>query len=142
METILLEFVATLDSSLKRLQEEIGSRIGFTNLTINQFHYIDTIYELGTPTLTELAEKMQITKASVTAGINKLVTLGFATKEQSEMDKRTYHIHLTGQGLDLIQAKFQTLREYGKFIERALSAEEAEQLQKILGKLVTLFTNW
>ena len=133
-----MQFIETLDSSLKRLQEEIGGRIGFTDLTVNQFHYIDAIHELGKPTFTELAKRLRITKASVTAGINKLTELGFTRKIQSETDKRTYHIQLTGQGLKLIQAKYQALKEYGKFIERALSAEEAEEFRKILTKLVLL----
>jgi len=68
-----------------------------------------------------------------------LAASGFVEKIQSGEDKRVFHIHLTGQGMKLVQAKYQALEEYGKFIERALSTQEAEQFQKILTKLVMLF---
>jgi DNA-binding MarR family transcriptional regulator len=94
---------------------------------------------LGQPTLTELAEKLQITKASVTNGINKLISLGFVTKHQSNEDKRVYHVNLSADGLQIVEAKYQALKDYGEFIRSALNAEEARQFELILAKLVQLF---
>ncbi|WP_414529869.1 glycosyltransferase [Nodularia chucula] len=51
MEEILLEFVNTLDSSFKKLQEEAGINSGISQLTISQFQYIDAIHQLGEPTI-------------------------------------------------------------------------------------------
>ena len=139
MESILIEFVNTLDLSLKTLQKEIGDSSGFSSLTIHQLQYIDAIHALGAPTITEIANKLNITKASVTAGVNKLVDLGYVTKTQSEEDKRVFHVSLTEAGLKLTRAKEQTLKEYGAFITAALSEEEARQFEAILKKLVAHF---
>ncbi len=139
MEDMLFQFVETLDASLKLLQEQVGDKTGFSDLTINQFHYIDAVYGLEGPSFTELAERLGITKPSVTAGINKLAALGLVNKIQSDEDNRVFHIYLTEQGMKLIRAKYQALKEYGKFIERALSTDETEQFRKILTKLVMLF---
>ncbi|MEG4589418.1 hypothetical protein QUA54_30005 [Microcoleus sp. MOSTC5] len=39
-----------------------------SQLTISQFQYIDAIHQLQQPTITEVAEKLTITKASVNVG--------------------------------------------------------------------------
>jgi len=139
MEKILIEFVDTLDSLLKKMQEKAGDGSGVSKLTINQFHYIDAIHELGEPTITELANKLNITKASVTAGIYKLVNVGYVIKTQSSQDRRVYRVCLAQAGKQLIEAKYQALKEYGEFIRAALNDEEARQLEGILAKLVMLF---
>ncbi|MCX6065832.1 MAG: MarR family winged helix-turn-helix transcriptional regulator [Chloroflexi bacterium] len=134
MDKILLEFIETLDQSLKRLQPE-----GFAHLTVSQFQYIDTIAALGQPTITDVVARLGFSKPSVTAGIQKLVEMGFVVKTQSETDKRVFYVALTGAGAALVAAKLQTLKEYGDFIRSALSAEEARQFDAILTKLVALF---
>ena len=140
MEKILIEFINTLDLSFKELEEEVGDRSGVVKLTIHQLQYIDAINALAEPNITEIAERLNITKASVTSGIQKLIRLGYVTKTQSQQDKRVYHVSLTAAGERLIHAKYQALGEYGSFIRSALSEEEARQFEKTLRKLVKLFS--
>jgi DNA-binding MarR family transcriptional regulator len=139
MENLLIEFINTFDLSLKKFQAEVGDGYEISKLTIHQFQYIDAISGLGEPTITEIAEKLNITKASVTSGINKLVNLGYLIKTQSNQDRRVFHVSLTNAGGRLIKAKYQALKEYGEFIAAALTVEEASQFEGILSKLVKLF---
>jgi len=139
MEKILIEFVDTLDGLLKKVTAKVGVDSGLSKLTINQFHYIDAINNLGEPTFTELAAELAVTKASVTAGINKLIAMGYVIKTQSSEDKRVFHVGLTEAGGQLVQAKYQALAEYGEFITGALSENEARQFEEILTKLVKVF---
>ena len=139
MEKLLIEFINTLDLSLKKLQAEVGDASGVSKLTIHQFQYIDAIYELGEPAITEIADKLHITKASVTIGVQKLINMGYVLKTQSSQDKRVFHVSLTEAGGQLIKAKYQALKEYGEFIEAALSKEEARQFEATLDKLVKVF---
>ncbi len=141
METILLEFIDTLDASLKKMQAQVGDGSGFSRLTIRQFQYIDAIHALGEPAISEIAARLKITRASVTPGINKLVGLGYASKTQSSADKRVFHVRLTEAGAALIQARYRALEAYGAFIRSTLSEEEARQFAEILGKLVRVFKN-
>jgi len=139
MEKVLIEFINTMDISLKKLQEEVGDRSGFSKLTIHQLQYIDAIYSLGNPAISEIAHRLKITKASVTFGVQKLITLGYAIKTQSRQDKRVFHVSLTPAGETLIKAKYQALKEYGAFIQGALSEDEARQFESVLRKLVKRF---
>ena len=139
MEDLLIEFINSLDLSLKKIQAEVGDEMGISKLTIHQFQYIDAIHQLGEPAITEIADKLKITKASVTTGINKLVDLGYVIKTQSREDRRVFHVRLTKAGGQLIKAKYQALKEYGEFINASLSKAEARQLEKTLTKLVKFF---
>lgn len=139
MEKLLIQFIETLDQSLKKILREVGDSPGLTRLTINQLQYIDAIYELDEPTITELARRLNITKASVTAGIDKLARLGFVVKTQSSVDKRVFHVRLSDAGVRLIDAKYQALKEYGTFIRSALGEVEAQQFEQTLTRLVRLF---
>ena len=139
MDELLLAFIDTLDLSLKKLQKEVGDNTGFAKLTIHQLQYIDAIGALGQPTITQVAEKLHITKPSVTNGVNKLIRLGYVTKNQSSQDKRVYHVSLTAEAAQIVDAKYRALKDYGEFIRSALSAEEARQFELTLAKLVHLF---
>ncbi len=139
MEKILLEFINTLDLSLKQQQKDAGSTLGFSKLTVHQLQYLDAISDLENPTITELAKKLHITKASVTVGVNKLIEMGFVSKTQSKADKRVFYVSLKESGRRFAAAKNQALQDYGKFIKSALSKEEAKQFETILTKLVELF---
>jgi DNA-binding MarR family transcriptional regulator len=141
MEKLLIEFINTLDFTLKRLHEETGGGVGISNLTINQFRYIEAINDLDRPTITELADMLNITKASVTAGINKLTEMGYVIKTQSKSDKRVIHLSLTDDSNILVMAKYKALKEYEEFIESALSEDEIRIFKDILSKLVQLFEN-
>jgi DNA-binding MarR family transcriptional regulator len=139
MEDLLIQFVNTLDLSLKKINQGVGDRSGFARLTIHQLQYLDAIYQLGEPSITEIADRLKITKASVTTGVNKLLHMGYITKTQSSKDRRVYHVSLTDAGMQLVQAKYQALREYGEFIRLALSEDEARQFEATIAKLVRLF---
>jgi DNA-binding MarR family transcriptional regulator len=139
MEELIIEFINTLDLSLKNIQSKVGDDSGLSKLTVHQFQYIDAIYQQGEPTITEIADRLKITKASVTTGINRLIALGYVIKKQSNEDKRVFHVSLTEASRQLIKAKYLALKEYGEFIDAALSEEEARQFIAILTKLVKIF---
>ena len=139
MEKILTEFINTFDISLKKFQAANPDGTGISRLTISQLQYIDVIYSLGQPSITEIADKLKFSKASVTTAVNKLCELGYAAKTSSMQDKRSLHVSLTEASRRLVEAKHQTLREYGELIRSALSAEEARQFEATLAKIITLF---
>ncbi len=141
MDKLLIEFIDTLDGSLKRALQEAGSQSGFARLTIHQFQYLGAIHELGEPTCSEVAARLGVTRASATAAINKLIRMGYVSKSQSSRDKRVFHVRLSESGEQLAASKTRALKQYGEFIRAALSPTEADQLQAILAKLVTHFQN-
>jgi DNA-binding MarR family transcriptional regulator len=139
MEKLLIEFINTFDLTLKKFQVDSETKSGFSKLTVHQLQYIDAVNDLGTPSITEIANKLQITKASVTAGINRLCELGYLLKTQSTEDKRFFYVNLTEMGLGLIQIKHQALKDYDDFITDALTKDEVKQFEATISKIVSLF---
>lgn len=135
MNKVLLEFINTLDSSMKQFQ--IGD--GFSKLTIHQLQYLEQITALETPTISEIALHMGFSKPSVTDAVKKLEKMGFVTKERSDNDRRVVHVLLTDTGDQFRIAKERTLKHYEDFIQSSLDAKEAAQFEHILEKLVTAF---
>lgn len=141
LEKLLLDFIGTLDASFKNRLEEAGSASGVSTLTVSQLGYIDAVYTLGEPSLTELANKLAVTKASVTVGVHKLVSRGYVVKTQSDEDKRVFRVGLTEVGEKLMKAKLKTLERHVAAIRAALTQDEAEQLEATLGKLTKHLKN-
>lgn len=139
MEEILLQFINTLDLLLKKQQMDLGSSTSFSKLTVSQLQYLDAVSALEEPTITEIAEKINFTKASVTTGISKLVEMGYLTKTPSDKDKREIHVTLTDLGETLAQAKQNTLQNYGAIIKSALDEQESILFTNSLTKIIRKF---
>jgi DNA-binding MarR family transcriptional regulator len=139
IDQLLVEFSETLAAMHNRIHASLGDDPSGSRLTINQFHYIKAIDALGEPTITQLAAKLKITKASVTGGINKLERLGYVMKKQSATDRRVYYLALTPNSQRLVDAKRQALKAYGEAVMAALTPAEAQQLTLSLAKIVKVF---
>jgi MarR family transcriptional regulator, organic hydroperoxide resistance regulator len=139
MEELLIEFINTMDLSMRRLQEKVGDRPGMSRLTLNQLRYVDAVYQLGEPAISEVAAKLEITKASVTAGIDKLVKLGYVVKTQSSADRRVFRVRLTTEGERMVADKYTAIQSYGAFIRAALEEDEARQFEQAMRKIVDAF---
>lgn len=55
--------------------------------------------------MSQLAERLNIAKPSVTTALNKLTALGYVIKTQSEDDKRVWRMALTPACAPLFRAK-------------------------------------
>ena len=86
-------------------------------------------------TMQELAEKIQRTKPTVTVLIDKLVALGYVTKEKSCEDNRVTFIRLTEKGWKLKPSFIEISERLNLVVYQNLSDQEAEYLETVLGKL-------
>jgi DNA-binding MarR family transcriptional regulator len=117
------------DQKLKTLEAA-----GMLDISIQHYRYIDTLARLGSPTFSELAVAMGITKPAVTAVVNRLIRENIIYKEQSASDRRTYHIHLTPEGRRVAEAYQEAGMQYVKQVRKALSDREFRRLIELMGK--------
>ena len=125
--------------TLKQTQFKLGEHDDFSKLSISQLHYIEAISQSDSPTITEIANSLEITKASVTVGVKRLIDMGFIIKRKSDQDKRISYILLTEKGKKLLMAKQHALEEYEKNLVSALSTIELRQLEGIMEKIIRHF---
>jgi len=94
----LQNIIALLSREIVELEESAKEQFSFTELTLTQMHYLETINHKHNPNLTELALEMGLTKPTVTVAIDKLIEKEFVYKIKSDEDRRSMHLHLTEKG--------------------------------------------
>ncbi len=135
-ENLLIQITGILHQSIQRYKEAVIRESRFSDITLSQIFYLEAIYHLGEPTFSELADHLQVSKASVTAGVQKLIQKGLAGKRQSSDDQRVFHLYLTGIGKDLIAAEMKAFSGFAENMKRVLSKSETDQLVKIFQKII------
>ncbi len=67
----------------------------FSELSMRQILYLNTIIQMGHPTFSDLAKELKVSKPSVTTNVTTLIRKGYVLKVRDDEDLRTYHIVLT-----------------------------------------------
>lgn len=133
-ESLLLEMNEIMHQLLSRRKERALG--GFADITASHLFYVEAIYRLKSPTITELAEHLHVSKASTTLALQKLVKKGLVTKTQSADDRRMFNVTLTKKGLRLVETELKALREITGRLKALLTAQEVEQMTAVLQKIV------
>ena len=134
-EGIVLEAVGMISHLMGELESQAFELEGFSDITMNQMHYLETIGELGGPTFGDLADKLEVTPPSVSAIVKKLTKAGYLSKEQSQEDGRVYFLHLTEKGSRFKQLHDEVHQILAKRIIENLNPDEIKILAVLLGKI-------
>ncbi len=107
------------------------------DLSLNHFHYIDVIHQMGSPTFSELAVQLGISKPTVTAFVNKLIRLNIVEKVQSKEDRRVFRIKLKARGKKISTAYEAALLNFVNHIRKKIPparyADFVQLLEQIPG---------
>jgi DNA-binding MarR family transcriptional regulator len=90
----------------------------------------------GTCTVSELAEWMGVTSATVTGITNKLVSQSLIERWREESDRRVVRLKLTTEGSEMLSHVERLRREKTFRILTKLPADDLDRLADILEKLV------
>lgn len=67
-------------------------------MTVKELHAIDAITMHDHLTVSQVAEKLHLSRATITATVDRLVKKGYAERVRDEKDRRVIHIELTKKG--------------------------------------------
>ncbi|MBP2642473.1 MAG: transcriptional regulator, MarR family [Firmicutes bacterium] len=138
IEDIIVKAIDKLSRSMSETirrfkeNEDVGELF---NLTFTQLHYLHAVSELNGPTFSDLAEKFNVEKSTVTAIISKLTQRGYLYKVQSTNDLRVFHIYLAEKGKRLIEYEGRSYQRFAQTITENLSDEEKLQFAVLLNKM-------
>jgi DNA-binding MarR family transcriptional regulator len=121
---------------IAELEANAFQQDGFSDLSMRQMLYMDTITQLEHPSFGELAEALGITRPSVTVLVGKLIRSGYVEKVQDGSDRRSFHIVLTGKGKQFSNMHAQMHRHLVENLIANLDGAEIEQLATLLQKAV------
>lgn len=129
----------TLISYLSDLIEEVLSKTfnsyDIEDLTQQQLHYLQVIFRLHNPTITELSRELKLTKPTVTVLVDKLVSKGYVRRVPSDSDRRVTHLHIDEKGKIIEQIRKLAYKQLEKRIGSELNEAEIAILADILKKL-------
>ena len=123
-------------SKSEQLEEKIKQESDLKNLTIKQLHCIELIHEMENPTLSELAKKLEISKASASAMLDRLDEHGFVKKVKSDNDRRSAHVHLSKKGDKAAHLHTDLHMQFAKQLTDGLTESEKEILLVLLNKAI------
>jgi MarR family transcriptional regulator, transcriptional regulator for hemolysin len=128
------QIIAILTRTFAELETQALQESELADLTMKQIVYLDTIARMQSPTFSDLAKQLDVSKPSVTAIVHKLVKNGYVQKVQSEEDKRAFHILLTEKGHELAAIHDNLHQKIAQHFTNVLNEAEMHQLGRLLHK--------
>jgi len=103
----------------------------------NNYYYLTTIYYMGKPNFSQVAEALKLTKPAISVFVNKLSRMGLIEKVKSEGDKRVYYICITQKGKNIIEGDDKLYSEFDLLIKNlVIDNEKYEFVESLLAKVV------
>lgn len=136
-KTVVLNTVEMISQLMGELESKAFEQEGFSEITMHQMLYLETIGRLNEPTFGELADQLGVTRPSVSGLIKKLIKLGYVEKTQSPEDGRVYNLKLseTGQRFNELHNEVHQLLAHR--ITKNLDQYEINALEGLLEKITT-----
>ena len=136
MQYTLVELIEIITELIGDLEAEFIKKYQEEGFTARQIVYIDTINMLDNPNLGEIAKALKLSKPSVTAIVDKLASKGYIEKFQSDEDRRSFHVHLSTKGKNLVKIHGETHNKIVDMLENNLDSKDLKNLVTILNKVV------
>jgi MarR family transcriptional regulator, transcriptional regulator for hemolysin len=106
----------------------------FSELSVRQMLYLNTIIRLGHPTYSDLAKELDVSKPSVTTVVTTLIRKGYVEKVQDHEDLRAYHIILTSKAEEFNDLHQNIHKNLVRHLAAQLDPNEIDQLTRLLSK--------
>ncbi len=129
-------FVKLMRAS-NRLTTDIHRHLLDDNLTHSQFAVLEALYHLGPLCQGDLGRKILKSNANLTTVVDSLEKKQLVLRDRSSRDRRRVTVQLTSTGEQLITRVFPGHVEIIAAEFSVLSAEEQQQLSRLLKKLGT-----
>jgi DNA-binding MarR family transcriptional regulator len=130
------EIIEQLSQSMERYETETFNNSPLSSLTPTQVHYLDAIFHLEDPKISELASYLNVSKPTVTFALNKMEKQGFVIKTQSDEDRRFFSIQLTPKGKELAKFHDEIHKSYSDIFKQVLNEKDLKTLEALLGKVL------
>lgn len=101
-------------------------------LTTVESFCMEVIMALGSPTVAEFSNMMNLSTPNAAYKINNLVKKGYVKKVQSETDKREYHLYPTPKYIDYYSISYAYLQKVVDRAKQRFTVEELQNLERML----------
>ena len=134
-KTVVINTVEMISQLMGDLESKAFDQEGFSDITMNQMVYLETISRLEQPSFGDIAEHLEVTRPSVSTIIKKLISLGYVKKEQSLDDGRVFFLYLTDKGIRFNELHSEVHQILAQRITQRLNQGEIKDLAVLLTKI-------
>lgn len=132
-----LKLCMKLLSTTTAIDRSCKEKLNQYQLSESRLLVLTLLQEKGALTPQVIAELSGVSKASMTQQLNTLFKDHLIEKQEVIEDRRKYSVVLTKEGKDLIAKALEEHTQWIQTITNTLTPEEMEQLDHILGKIIT-----
>jgi DNA-binding MarR family transcriptional regulator len=126
------------DSLVMQGSKHLTEKLMESDLTVAQYMSMDALNQKGSEcSMSELAERIQQSSATMTGIVDRLVEKGWVTRRRSEEDRRAVFVNLTGEGQNVLTRVAGEKRQYVLDNIRKMSTEDIEQFIILLKRYMT-----
>ena len=135
------EQLATLFETMSSLERKIANQwnsqdlLGFSKSHIFILAFLHTE---GPKRPSAIADKLKVTTGGVTVLTTKLLKAGLIEKTQNETDRRASQIHITEEGIDVLESSKQQVDTLFENIFGMLNEDELKTLTQLFEKCAKL----
>jgi DNA-binding MarR family transcriptional regulator len=116
--------LGTLPSVWDRIRQNLrAAATDKFGISLEQFHILRHIRS-GYSSISELAEKKQISRPAVSQAVEILVSRGLVTRRQESEDRRCFRLELTPYAGEVLDANFEENRMWMKGRMAAIASED------------------
>lgn len=131
----LFEQIARVSRLVRRKFQTIGKQMG--ELTLVQFQVLLYLKHMQQGTMQDLADELQITAASATALIDRLVLAGWVKRTADSTDRRITTVALTHNAQQHFQSIVRQKMEQVDDLLNSLTMTDRRALARILDRIET-----
>ncbi|MBI4646731.1 MAG: MarR family transcriptional regulator [Bacteroidia bacterium] len=132
----LTVLISELTRKIWEMEDFLRRSPEFYDLSITQMYYLEAICLNNEPTLTYLANILQLTKSTVTIQVEKLVEKGYIKKVRSEKDRRSSALQLSKKGNNINKMHHKIHEQLAGALQKSLTDTELKIFIEILNKFL------
>ena len=121
------------DSLVMQGNKHLTEKLTQHDLTVAQYLSMDALQRKGSEcSMSELAERIQQSSATMTGIVDRLVEKGWVTRRRSEEDRRAVFVSLTTEGIDILSRVAAERRQIVQDTIRKMAPDEINQFIRLL----------
>lgn len=129
------QFFEKIDRFYQKNLKEYEFSEEYSDISYNTFLYVRKINSLCSPTMSELAKAMEVSKPSASNMVSKMVEKGLVETKASPKDGRVCLLELTDKGKKIIGIENGADMRFFEKVREILDKEELEFLERIFEKI-------
>jgi DNA-binding MarR family transcriptional regulator len=129
--------VVGLLKAVQQLERNVSVSLMYSGLRVPQFRLLELLAESGQATVTELSERLGITRASASVLVSELINTGTLAVIENPRDRRSFHLRLTELGSNRLGVARSDLAVFRDRLSRRYPPETIRLLNELATALLT-----